>query len=1573
MGVTGFPLEFTAVIDRKTFDTEAAAITAQLKSVAAQNAAQQKASNDAQRAYAALIMQTGSAFKSVDQGVQNQIRNMVQLTTQMSTVKDAQSQLSEKFQNGQLGLETYTNTMAGLVAEENRLSAAIANSARDLTFSDGVMRAGLGSITQKTLQLQKLKQQYEELTEADRNSAVGSKLKSEFHQLDQELQQISRDFLEVNRNALGSINEKSAQLQKLKNDYLALSEADRKNNNIGKPLLNNIRAVDAEVQKLNRDLSNIQEPKGLAAFASSATAALAGYATFTAGTNFIKDIVRVRGEFQQLETAFKTMLGSKEKADKLLAQATQLAAKTPFTLQEVGQGTKQLLAYGFAADKVVGNLKMLGDIAAGVGVPLNDLTYLYGTLRTQGTAMTKDIREFAGRGIPIIKALSDQFKINEEQVFEYAEASKISFKDVEKAFQSMSGAGGMFFNLTSEQAKTLTGLTSNLGDAWARMLNDIGKSNEGALASSLKGATVLVDNYEKVIDILKVLVIVYGSYRAALIAEATLTSIATARKAGWTTATLLQYQASLLAERGMKALNLALAISPTVAITAAIAALVAVIYGFTQTTSAAAEAAKAFADISVESAKAMNDERVNLEELQKAAQSKLVTDDQRAEAVAKLRGATGEYLKHLSDEQIILGQGKPIIEEYIKQLGRRTEAETALAKIKYLQNQAAELDIKGIDAVGTFEKLAMSVKAATGFGDYSKQGYFNQLFFGDAQSEAIVNQKKKSLLDAADQIRTKYSKDIQDLLTGGAKTGSSAGPTDAQKRTLAVIDEQIKKEKERQQKETTNRKEFMAIQVKINALEREREAITGRIATKAGAKELTQKQQDLQQLLKDINTAEADARASGLLKEESEIAKINRKYDELKKKAQELKAGAGVLTRIENARTLETGNELEKQQAAKYEQTLQDQKDKFEEFEKLKTEFGLKEAERLMEGQLGMFDSYIDFLKGELGNLAEDPSLSARISSGKVATELAAAEKKAQKDATENQKKEYARLFADTLSLNRKKIEVEKKYERDLAGLRANFKGDDLKERERELKAARDQELADIQSNLARQSNLYKKLNTDIIGLTKDQIKKYIQELRKIKEDGFFKDDDGNKVFLTPQMIADLDSAIDGVVNLKNQTDKVVQGASEAAKQFSNIGSILGNLAQAIEPFNKKLAQAVSQVSDMANVAASAAQSIAGFASGDYAAGAAGAASALTGIITAFANAKARSRAAEDQARSFQLALLQGEIDINALYRERARTQAAMQANRISGLKEEAALLEQQKKQIQANYQTIFAQIAKETYTISEEEKKKRGLGVGFLLGAAGMLFGSHKEVETTTGSLVGKSFDDLEKLFLSGQLSDKAKDLFQTLQRLKQEGADIDAMLEENKRKAQEMFTGTTADSLIDSILNGFREGKRSAADFADFFQEQMKNAVLQALKFQALEEPLKAFYEEFAANSASDGVLTAGEIEELKKKFTDIIGNAATKFEDLKKITDLDFSATAGGGATSPNSLSGAIRGITEQQADLLAGQFGGLRLTAIDQLKMATQSLGVLQEISFYTQNLITMNKTLTDFKINGIKLA
>ena len=239
--------------------------------------------------------------------------------------------------------------------------------------------------------------------------------------------------------------------------------------------------------------------------------------------NLVSSIVSVRGQFQQLELAFGTMLGSEEKATALMQEMVDTAAKTPFDLMGVAEGAKQLLAYGVSAEKVNDTLVRLGNIASGLSIPLNDIVYLYGTTMVQGRLYAQDVRQFTGRGIPLVAELAEKYHTTAEGINAMVSAGKIGFPDVEEVLNKMTNAGGQFYQLMEKQSSSLTGQIANLEDAWDSALNSFGEKTEGALSAGIQSATYLVEHMDDVVRILKSVAIAYGSVKAATV----LASVAT--------------------------------------------------------------------------------------------------------------------------------------------------------------------------------------------------------------------------------------------------------------------------------------------------------------------------------------------------------------------------------------------------------------------------------------------------------------------------------------------------------------------------------------------------------------------------------------------------------------------------------------------------------------------------------------------------------------------------------------------------------------------------------------------------------------------------------------------------------------------------------------------------------------------------------------------------------------------------------------------------------------------------------------------------------------------------------------
>jgi len=257
-------------------------------------------------------------------------------------------------------------------------------------------------------------------------------------------------------------------------------------------------------------------------------------ATLLGGLGFEQlagSIFNTRSQFQQLEISFNTMLGSADKSKQLMDELIQTAAHTPFDMSSITSGAKQLLAYGTEAKDVNKTLVQLGDIASGLNIPLGDLVYLYGTTVSQGRMFTMDLRQFMGRGVPLAEELGKILHQNTTEVQESVSKGKVTSDIFKEAIANMTQAGGRFGGLMEQQSKTLEGQWSNIGDSIQQMFNEIGKKSEGVFSSGLSIISAMVENWQEVIKVIGVATVAVGSYRASLMAAASIRKAEEAQKA----------------------------------------------------------------------------------------------------------------------------------------------------------------------------------------------------------------------------------------------------------------------------------------------------------------------------------------------------------------------------------------------------------------------------------------------------------------------------------------------------------------------------------------------------------------------------------------------------------------------------------------------------------------------------------------------------------------------------------------------------------------------------------------------------------------------------------------------------------------------------------------------------------------------------------------------------------------------------------------------------------------------------------------------------------------------------------
>lgn len=181
------------------------------------------------------------------------------------------------------------------------------------------------------------------------------------------------------------------------------------------------------------------------------------------------------GKQEQTNVAFETMIGNAERAQVLIRDLQEFAARTPFTIPGIERNAKLLLGMGIEVDKLLPTLKALGDVSAGLSVPLGRIALNFGQIKAQGKLTGRELRDFAVAGVPLLAELAKQFGKTEAQVTKMISSGKVGFADVEKAFISMSSEGGRFNNLMIKQSKTFKGLISNVQDFGIIFARELGQ------------------------------------------------------------------------------------------------------------------------------------------------------------------------------------------------------------------------------------------------------------------------------------------------------------------------------------------------------------------------------------------------------------------------------------------------------------------------------------------------------------------------------------------------------------------------------------------------------------------------------------------------------------------------------------------------------------------------------------------------------------------------------------------------------------------------------------------------------------------------------------------------------------------------------------------------------------------------------------------------------------------------------------------------------------------------------------------------------------------------------------------
>jgi len=1414
----------------------------------------------------------------------------------------------------------------------------------------------------------------------------------------------------------------------------------------------------------------------------------AGYLSFQSLAGLPAQIARVRGEFQSLEISYRTLLGNKEKADELLAKSTKLAAKTPFSLREVGQGAKQLLAYGFSAEQVIPTLNKLGDISAGTGDQLNHLLYIYGTLKSQGRAYARDIMQFTAAGVPLLSSLSDVLGVSVDKVNELVSAGKVGFPQVEQAINALTKSGSMFGGLQEAQSKSITGLISNLGDAYDRVLNDIGKANEGIISDSIKGATGLLENYQQVIDILKVLVATYGTYKAALVLAdvaqsahiiitetmAVQESLAALAGETLTASQLRQAAAASLLSRAQATLNAVLLANPYVIVATALAALLTAYFVFREEVTEIKNAQQILAESGKDVSAKFREQSSEVKLLVGVIKNQNIAESERIKAYDRLKQIAPDIVQGLDFQKAKTADLTKATNEYLVSLEKKIRLESAsaglktaleqdvdaaeklknaqdelLRKAQVAKNAGASSVLSGPDARGggLGAKLDLDAaqrnldaaveakqKTAKAVGDI--EASVSKIYSGGTKDGINAEISRLELVRSTlkDKLSPAY-KDVEDklkdLTTQRDKlTAADAGGQKAVVKTVAYYDEQIKKLKE-QQEQASSPAQFQGFKTQIDNLVKQRNRLTGEMtaaekkaikdADKIGpfgslsyweniskkAQEVIDKTpgSDTAKLAKQVQVRnEADAKAEEIRKRtavksfEDELAEKRTRYElfqkyidtygqtaadaqfsELRQSGQtyvdylndqirllEEKRQSGLLTDKESANL---GNLLTERSDATGQKSAID---------------AFRESLTKAKDEASSLTDYLTVLQQKQAALnPNDESKTGIDKRQQLAEELTATQRELQGQLTQ-----FLQSFA---SSSEQQLAIQRSFADKRTAVERRYNGQrtaEYKAAMAQINTAEAEELQALQRRKLEESDAYKQTTKVILEEGQKGLAIQIANQRQVVEAARQIGGANSEVFKQEQQKL-------------NQLTK--QYSSNQIGEFNQYAQLVGEFGQALSELGGDAARTGSNLTAFAG----AAQQLSGvFKEGLsttelYQAGIQG----IITVLSAVASAAAQRKQAETD---YYNSLIAQQQQYNLLLNEqiglRAKSQSNVFVRDFMGELNDGF----------AKYDNARAKYEESLKKLSEG-RAKSGLkseidgatalktiggaaatgaaigsiipGLGTAVGAVGgaivgglisLFGGAKKKADEFKGlleqypDLIQKGADGVEEintalaqsLIQQGLVDDATKGLIQTT-------LDWQKQMDEAKEAIKGIVSelaGNLGNALSDSLTNAFKNGESAAEAFKSAVEKVLDDLVAKIL-FQKAFGKLFDKLEEDLSNSlgpGGDGAVIDDfqRFTENSKEATELYNQWLASFQQAAKASGFDvLQPTNGGGVTKANtSLSGAVKGVSEETAGVLAGQISAIRISQAQATQTMNSQLVALNKIEVNTRTLSTIDRSL-----------
>lgn len=381
------------------------------------------------------------------------------------------------------------------------------------------------------------------------------------------------------------------------------------------------------------------------------------------------EMIRVRGEFQSMQTAIETMVGE-DIAGRLIPQIKELAKISPLTMSDMVGAEKMMLGFNIQAEDTIKYLKAISDISMGESSKFNSLTLAFSQMSAAGKLMGQDLNQMINAGFNPLQIISEKTGKSIATLKDEMSKGVVSAEMVQQAFIDATSAGGKFYNMSENASKTINGQLSMMQDALDSVFNELGTKSESVIMDGIQMTTSLIQNYETVGKVLAGLVVTYGTYRTAVM-------LVTAAESKHTLVEIGLTNARLLARKAQLALNAAMLTNPYVALATVVVGLTATMWAFRDSTTAVEKGTRRYNEEQEKATKLDSERKQKIDGLIQSSRDIALSDLQRGESLAALRSEYPKIFAQYDIESIKLADILQLKQQISKEDAKRAGEEVA--------------------------------------------------------------------------------------------------------------------------------------------------------------------------------------------------------------------------------------------------------------------------------------------------------------------------------------------------------------------------------------------------------------------------------------------------------------------------------------------------------------------------------------------------------------------------------------------------------------------------------------------------------------------------------------------------------------------------------------------------------------------------------------------------------------------------------------------------------------------------------------------------------------------------------